>query len=272
MSPEDVDSLSLARGRRGPYAPCSPRAAGLPRGAGFTLAEILIAVSIIAVLAVLALVATRAAINSARKSTAQATMRMMMVGIEEYSRFWPAPKFPAWRSVTIAGTPRATAGFPEWDCYYLWGPTNSRNYRTLQYRTDAGVMDDANKPTRFEANDCLTYGLLAEVGGGPYLKNPPDEAVFVTTTDFNKLHSLPGTIGQNAPVRRFTDPWGTPYRYSWLLTSTSASPYTEVDDRAGRQATAVRLTSAGPDGFFGDANGSVEEKQRVKDNLTLTGP
>ena len=271
MSADDVDSLSLARGRSGPHARRARRAVGqrramgLRRG-GFTLVEILIAISIITILAVLAVVATRAAIDSARKSTAQATMRMIMVGIEEYSRFWPAPKFAAGRAHT--GELRASAGFPEWDCYYLWP---GQNYRTLQYRTAAGVIDNQNDKTRFEANDCLTYGLLAEVGGGPYLKDPPGDAVFVTTTDFNTLHSL-GVAGQNAPVRRFIDPWGTPYRYSWLLDSTSADPYTEVDDRAGREATAVRLTSAGPDGFFGDANGTTQEEQRAKDNVTLTGP
>mgnify|MGYP001060558143 CR=1 FL=1 len=270
MSPRDVDSLSLAPARRGPHAPRARCAVGLRQGGGFTLVEILIAIAIIAVLAVLALVATRAAIDSARRSTAQATMRMIMVGIEEYTRFWPAPKFPAGRPGAAPGTPRATAGFPEWDCYYLWP---GQNFRTLQYRTDPRVVDDPDDQTRFEANDCLSYGLLAQVGGGPYLKNPPDEAVFVTTTDFNTLHSLSGTAGRNVPVRRFVDPWGTAYRYQWMAGTTPITEANEVSQaNQGNITDGCRLISAGPDGFFGDANGSTQEKQRAKDNLTLTGP
>ena len=220
MSPDDVDSLSVAPARRGWHA---RRAIDRRRG-GFTLAEILIAVSIIAVLVVLAVVATRAAIDSARKSTAQATMRMIMVGIEEYSRFWPASK-------------RAKAGFPEWSTANLWGAGS----------VTATLNEDRNDPTldKNEANECLAYSLLAEVGEGPYLRNAPDEVVASLTQDFATRYPSLGSVATGVPVQQLVDPWGKPYAYQWL---------DEDNDPVRNNNTPgvrVRLFSGGPNHQFG---------------------
>ncbi|HUW83012.1 MAG TPA: prepilin-type N-terminal cleavage/methylation domain-containing protein [Phycisphaerae bacterium] len=219
MSPDDVDSLSVAPARRGPH-PARPR-----RGTGFTLVEILIAISILAILAVLAVVATRAAIDSARKGTARATMRMIMVGIEEYSRFWPASK-------------RAVTGFPEWSAANLWvvpPPTGA---------TYARPVEDGNDPRedQNEANECLAYSLLAQVGEGPYLRNPPGEVVASLTQDFAARYGLGGA---GVPVQQLVDPWGKPFAYQWL--DEDNRPVTNNSTVGVR----VRLFSGGPDHWFG---------------------
>jgi prepilin-type N-terminal cleavage/methylation domain-containing protein len=202
------------------------RAIGL-RPCGFTLVEILIAISIIAILAVLALVATRAAIDSARKSTAQATMRMIMVGIEEYSRFWPASS-------------RATAGLPEWSAANLWAvppPTSAAYVQPAENRNDPTL--DQN-----EANECLAYSLLAQVGEGPYLRGAPDEVVASLTQDFATRFGL-GGAAVGVPVQQLVDPWGKPYAYQWL---------DEDNNPVGNNNTVgvrVRLFSGGPNHLFG---------------------
>jgi len=232
MSPHDVDSLSAEPARRGPHAPRSRRAVGRRRGAGFTLVEILIAIAILAILAVLAVVATRAAIDSARRSTARATMRMIMVGIDEYTRFWPA-------------SPRATTGFPEWSAVNLWGgvPAPSSNKPT----------EDPKDPTLDfnEANECLAYSLLAQVGEGPYLRNPPGEMIMSPAEPFATRYSkvpfgyslLPPAV--SAPVQQLVDPWGKPYAYQWL------DEYNNPVRNNNTVGVRVRLFSGGPDHQFG---------------------
>lgn len=233
-----------------------------PRRPGMTLIEIMVAVAIVIVLVMIAVVASRAAMDSARKGSAKSAMRMITMAIEEYSRFWPAAKF---LSGPQAGQARATAGFPEFDCGFLWDPND-----TLQPNYD---VDNPNNDGRYEPNECLAYSLLAAVGGGPYLKKPPGGMVITPVDDagktlnFNALHSLQGTIAQKVIIRRLVDPWGTPYAYQWLGRTNLPIP-----SGAG-PAVKVRIISAGPDGMFGDtALGATQlKKQQAGDNI-YAGP
>jgi len=230
-----------------------------PRRPGMTLIEIMVAVAIVIVLVMIAVVATRAAMDSARRGSAKSAMRMITMAIEEYSRFWPAATYPAWHP-TLAGQPRATAGFPEFDCTYLW----DRNDDPPQYNY---FVDNTSNDKRYEPNECLAYSLLSAVGGGPYLKKPPGGMVITPvddvgkTYDFETLHGLQNNAGQNVIIRRLVDPWGTPYAYQWLgRTNQPISSGTGV-------AVKVRIISAGPDGMFGDTGGTDEEKQQAGDNI-----
>ena len=270
----------------------SGRSRGVGGGRGMTLVEVMAAVAIVVVLLGVAVVATRKVIDSAKKSSAQTAMRLMASAIEEYSRFWPAPKG------------RAAAGFPEWDFGRLWGITENADQRDSGKTMQEQVADQARRddPAFFangdhwdrpsESNECLAYGLLAEVGGGPYLRNPPSGLVVVVLNAsggsqmLDRLSSVrgAGTIPSNAtgqPVRRLVDPWGTPYLYQWLDGQDRPIPLNPDDPNDyGVYAARYRLISAGPDGMFGnegkvDTDGDgvgdtavdVELKSLAGDNL-----
>jgi prepilin-type N-terminal cleavage/methylation domain-containing protein len=221
----------------------------LPRRPGMTLIEILVAIAIITILVAIAVVSTRAALNAARKNSAKATMRMLLTAIEDYSRFWPAPT-TTWSD----GTPRATAGFPEWSFSFLWGD-------------GSGPVYDPN-----QSNECLAYSLLAERGGGPYLKNPSADLVKPMGYDFATHYGLSAGVGIG--VRQLIDPWGNPYAYQWL---TATSDRCIDKDWHPLPATRVRLISAGPNGLYGylydkDPPPTQQQAQEAGDNLILIGP
>lgn len=201
---------------------------------GFTLIEILIVIAIIAILAVLAVVAVRPAVDSVRKANATATMRTILAAIEDYSRWWPA-------------SGRAVAGFPEWSAANLWvtPPPPSAAYTVPSN-------------TQNEANECLAYSLLAQVGEGPHLRKPPHEMIGWLTQDFATRYSL-GAWGKGVPVRQLLDPWGTPIAYQWL--DDERRPV--LDNRA--VGSRVRLFSAGPDQKFGQRGNDQEEQDNIYD-------
>jgi len=227
-----------------------PHTSTTTRRSGFTLVELLVVVAVLVLLLALLLPAIHAVRDRARIDKARAQMQMIAMAIDEYARFWPAPP-------SNAAAPCAR-GLPPWRFWELWEEDNDWDYILMANDRNHWLM----------ANECLAWCLTAEVGTGPYLKQPPSGLVeYVTDASGTPIpYPPPGNTAQRV---RLLDPWGQPYYYCWtaadgiglLAENLSQMPDRNTLDAPANLAQKFMLVSLGPnketdyqpgpDGLFG---------------------
>lgn len=259
---------------------------------GFTLAEVLVAVSLILVLTGIVLLGGQAIRSSRKLAAAQQQLALMAQAIDQYASFWPRWKVG---SVVVAekGWPDFIPGrLFELSTFEVVADFNDH----LAYDLENGIvhfdrqdqnLDVVGRGHVMHGNICLAYCLTASSGKGPHLLEN-DTAVLKDVGDpvlmegYQRLGQalvqplLPAYLGTSGSKRAqvLVDPWGTPYRYFWVYRrSTAYQGYLPVGygaflpgegdggvenqmfltaDDRPKTAVGYVLESAGPDRKFGN--------------------
>ncbi|MEE8384437.1 MAG: prepilin-type N-terminal cleavage/methylation domain-containing protein, partial [Dehalococcoidia bacterium] len=272
---------------------------------GFTLAEVLVAVTLVIVLTGIVLLGGQAIRSSRKLAAAQQQLALMAQAIDQYVSFWPR-----WK---VGSTVVAEKGWPDFIPGRLFELSTfeavSGFNDHLAYDLEDGIvqfdrqdqnLDVVGSGHVMHGNICLAYCLTASSGKGPHLLEN-DTAVLKDVGDpvlmegFQRLGQalvrplLPAYVGTSGSKRAqvLVDPWGTPYRYFWVYRDTASAPtprahagYLPVltadmggdDDPPPPTAEGYVLESAGPDRKFGNVwkvNPSGSEIEEASDNLTL---
>lgn len=279
---EWVEAARCARMERAPEretamqrtpAPIRRQPIALRLRPGFTLVEIMITIGIIVILIAILLPAINAVRIRAKVNSARSQMQMIAMAIDEYARFWPAS-----RGGEFANQATSSKGLPPWAYADVWRFNNPDLYYNYEFpnNTDAppppALPQDESRARElnvplaqmlhvhadiYQANECLAWCLTAQVGTGPFLKQPPSGLVaFVPLGQANSLY--PGSDKQRV---RLYDPWGTPYFYCWVRDSGDwilSSPVSQrlpighvhVSELPGHTGFNFVLASAGPNRRF----------------------
>ncbi len=280
----------------------SNRLAGRSTVRGWTLVELLVAITIVLSLSGVLLVGGQMVNQSRRRATAMQQLQLIAAAIDQYAAFWPR-----WQAGSVVICDK---GWPDFIAGRLFVPSPAGPFDTV-----AGFNDllDLTGPTPWiddldmikNANQCLVYALTATSGKGPFVLEGRGLILRdLHTLDPTGLRPLYPSIGGGAAKGRgmFLDPWGTPLRYFWVyrdeVLRTSHRGFLPVDygayyfgptsdggtgsdlfhqdsptNAVTRKGVGYVLESAGPDKKFGNvwkAGPTAQEVAEAADNLTVT--
>jgi type II secretory pathway pseudopilin PulG len=259
------------------------------RRRGLSVPEVLVAIGVVLVLASILLVGTRGVRRSLRMTLAQTQLALLAEAMDRYAQAWPA-----WCCYNF-GQPTSDRGWPHWNAWAAFPTAAPDDYTAesgfndpieMAHRDltddDAGGWDDLHA-----ANETLAYALTAPTLTGERLVREQD--VSFDASNLQRIYPRRSAAQSSTPRRRLYDPWGTPFRYLWVVRDThahkgwraitSADP---ADRPAGLdpppadpffwKAEGFVLESAGPDGRFGNVwkrNPTSDEIRHAEDNLTI---
>lgn len=264
------------------------------RAAGFTLVELLVAITIVVLLTGIVVMTGRSIHKGMANTQAKTQIALLADAINKYSAAWPA-----WKDA--AGRPLAQRGWPHWSPTHLFPTSGLQPYSGEAGFNDPGglliveprvIGDDDSTNGRGDVEvigETLAYQLTSAARGAPVLADPQGALVksHDPTSGPTKLYPRLASETSAQPRRELVDPWGTIYRYAWLardsqtpkgwraITSSDTTRTANDASTGGPQfavAEAVVLESAGPDGKFGNIwkrNASPTDIADAEDNESV---
>ncbi|MEO0965492.1 MAG: prepilin-type N-terminal cleavage/methylation domain-containing protein [Planctomycetota bacterium] len=231
---------------------------------GFSLIEILVAIGIVSLLVAIAIPVFSLAYGTARSAQASAALAALDSAEVEYEsttglRVWAldgsANDYDSSNGTSLAKFFQPTD----------WGDSSTSLDETYRGSTGSGVPTKNGHPDGYPEHYIERFiALIDQVDSTKRIWRSVDENQ-ITDADGDGFAEL-------------TDPWGTPIVYAAFIShKDNAGEDNFLEQRGDMQtfgggsfvpkAPAPVFVSAGPDGDFGDVNGTAAERAAAEDNL-----
>jgi prepilin-type N-terminal cleavage/methylation domain-containing protein len=202
---------------------------------GLTIMEILVAVAIMALLAAGLYFAGHYVETQAKIKLTESTIETLAAAIDEYHDFYG--KFPFDANESYGGSELEAVGNPNG----LSGKVKDKNGDNL-------IPGDYNN---VYASGEAMYHFLNECPGSRKIVNSINISLVTNKDNKNREYFFMPTGGSQAyPLMHIIDSWKTPLRYTY-----------------GQDDNFPVITSAGPDGKFGDRGATDNDPNRTRDNI-----
>jgi prepilin-type N-terminal cleavage/methylation domain-containing protein len=205
---------------------------------GLTIMEILVAVAIMAILAAGLYFAGHYVETQAKIKLTESTIETLVTAIDEYHDFYG--KFPF-----------------EADKYYNRGKLQSNDSNGLNgdVTNNAGTVLPAADYNDVYASSEAMYHFLNKCPGSKKIVNSINVSLITNKDNKNREYFFKFNSGvQVYPLMHIIDSWKTPLRYTYVKNTT-------------KQDNFPVITSAGPDGKFGDRGPTDNDPNKARDNI-----